>query len=38
MAKNMIKVKPLALTGGSGGGQGRLEKSADAAKSKVKIK
>ena len=37
--KNMVKVKPPKMTGGAGGGIGRLEKSAAAGgQGKAKIK
>lgn len=37
--KSMIKVKPPKMTGGAGGGTGRIEKSAAAGKQgKVKLK
>lgn len=36
MAKNMVVKQPPKMTAGAAGGQGRLEKTADAAKTKVK--
>lgn len=38
MNKNMVKVKPLKMTGGAGGGIGRLEKSAAAPGKDVPMK
>lgn len=37
MAKNMVKVKPPKMTGGAGGGMGRLDKT-EASTKKAKIK
>jgi len=34
--KNMVKVKPAKMTGGAGGGLGRIEKSAVAPGKDVK--
>lgn len=36
--KNMVKVKPAKMTGGAGGGVGRLEKSAVAPGKNTKMK